>query len=275
MPMNICYYYLIVEPLLPEYKDEPTVEPTSYAIVKTKSKEYKVSFFTNNNQLYMIRIDIPNVPSEIIPEKDLELIQTMKEHILSVLRLTYDHNVSLFPRPMWNFRKLGQAPSLHVKIDEVINPDFDPHVENTRNVFVTTFPIRVQIKLFSDSQDKRLPLQYRYLSLYKLLELEFKKRGKWTNGFQNFISKFEDDFRSLGKDKKLVNYVHELRDKCSHIKSRKDILGVTQLSNRDMLEVHRFFPLMTKICLNMMNEKYRDKGFSLVNYETFSRRLRN
>jgi len=273
--MHICYYYLIVEPLLPEYHDESTVEPASYAIVKTKSKEYKVSFFANNNQLCMIRIDIPNVPSEIIPEEDLEPIQTMKEHILSVLRLTYDHNVSLFPRPMWNFRKLGQTPSFHVKIDEMINPNFDLHVENIRNVFATTFPIRVQIKLFSDSQDKRLPLQYRYLSLYKLLELEFKKRGKWTNEFQNFINRFEDDFKSLGKDKKLANYVHELRDKCSHIKSKKDILGVTQLSNRDMLEVHRFLPLMTKICLNMINEKYRDKGFSLVNYETFSRRLRN
>jgi len=271
--MNICYYYLIVEPLLQEYHDEPAVEPASHAIVKTKSKEYKISFFTNNNQLYMIRIDIPNVPSETIPEEDLEPIQTLKEHILSVLRLTYDHDISLFPRRIWNFRKIGQAPNLHIKIDEVINPNFDPSVENIRNVFVTTFPMRVQIKLFSDSQDKRLPLQYRYLSLYKLLELEFKKKGKWTNGFRNFTSKFEDDFRSLGKDKKLMNYIHELRDKCSHIKLKKNILGVTQLSNRDMLEVHRFLPLMTRICLNMMDEKHPDKGFSLVNYEAFSRRL--
>ena len=273
--MNVCYYYLIVEPLLSEYKDDPSVEPASYTIVKTKSKEYKVSFFTNNSQLYMIRIDIPDMPDETIPETDLEKIQTIKEHILSVLRLTYDHNVSLFPRPIWNFRKQGQDPSLHIKIDQIINPNFDPHVENIRNVFIATFPIRVQIKLFSDSQDKRLPLQYRYLSLYKLLELEFKKRGKWTKEFGEFVGKFEGEFRSFGKDKKLVNYIHELRDRCSHIKTRKDILGVTQLSNEDMLEVYRFFPLMTKICLSMINEKYRDKGFSLADYETFSRKLRN
>ena len=40
------------------------------------------------------------------------------------------------------------------------------------------------------------------------------------------------------------------------------------------LEVYRFLPLMTKMCFSMINEKYREKGFSLVDYKTFCQKLR-
>jgi len=266
---------LIVEPLLLlGYHDDVNVQPSSSAVVKTKLKEYKVSFFTNTNQLYMIRIDIPNVVDKALQQKELETIQTIKEHILSVLRLTYDHDVSLFPRPLWNFIKLGEAPSFHVKIEEIVNPNFDPHVENIRNTFVTTFPIRVQMKLIADAQDKRLPLQYRYLSLYKLLELELKKKEDWTKEIEELTDRFEEEFGSLGQKKKLINYIHSLRVRCAHIKTTKGVIAVTQLSNKDMLEIDRFLPLMTKMCVTLINEKYRETGFSLVDRETFSQKLK-
>jgi hypothetical protein len=273
--MNTCYYYLFVEPLLAEYIDDGKIEPASFALVKTESKEYKVSFFTTHNQLYMARIEVPSVPDETIPDPDLEKIQTIKEHILSVLRLTYDHSVSLFPRSMWNFIKEGEKPSLHIRINEMINPNFDPHVENIRNVFVATFPIRVQIGLLSDSQDKRLPLQYRYLSLYKLLEMEFKKKGKWSDEYDNLVNGFKKEFKELGIPMKPTNYTHCLRDRCAHVKTGKDVVGITQLSNKDMIEVNRFLPLMTRICTNMISKKYPDKGFSLVNFRTFSQEMKN
>jgi len=271
--MNTCYYYLIVEPLLQEYNDDTSVEPAMSVLIKAETKEYRVSFYTSNNQLYMIRIEIPDVPDEVIPEIDLEPIQTIREHIVSVLRLTYDHEVSLFPRPLWNFIKEGQEPNLHIKIDKITNPNFTPHVANIRNVFVTTFPTRVQIKLLSDAQDARLPLQYRYLSLYKILEMEFKKRGKWTREYVEFVSGFEERFKNLGICMKPTNYIIYLRDRCAHIKTGKGMLGITQLSNKDMIEVNRFLPLMTEICAGVVNKKYRDKGFSLVDFEAFSREV--
>src|SRR4030042_5404918 len=137
--MNTYYYYLIVEPLINEYKDDGNAKPVSFAIIETESKQYKVSFFTTHNRLSMVRIDIPNVLDETILETDLKMVQIIKEHVLSVLRLTYDHKVSLFPHTLRNFIKEGQEPDLHVKMSEIIRTDFDPHVENIRNVFVTTF----------------------------------------------------------------------------------------------------------------------------------------
>jgi hypothetical protein len=273
--MNTCYYYLFFEPILAEYIDEGNIEPASFALIETESKVYRISFFTTHNQLYMVRIEIPRVPDETIPESDLDIIQTIKEHILSVLRLTYDHSVSLFPRTMWNFVREGEKPGLHVRINELVNPHSDSQVENARNVFVATFPIRVQIKLLSDSQDKRLPLQYRYLSLFKLLEMEFKKKRSWISEYDDFIDSFKEEFKSLGIRMKPASYIHCLRDRCAHITTGKDALGITQLSNKDMVEVNRFLPLMTKICVSAIDKKHPDMGFSLVDYQTFSQEMRD
>ena len=272
--MNTCYYYLFVEPLQNEYIDSGNNEPASFAMIKTQSKQYTVSFFKTQNQLYMIRIEIPSVPDETIPESDCDTIQMIKEHVLSVLRLTYDHDVSLFPRPMWNFIKEGEKPSLHVKISEIVNPNFDPHVENIRDVFVKTYSLRVQTKLLSDSQDKRLPLQYRYLSLYKSLELEFKKKGKWVIEYKEFLDSFKVDFKNLGVQMKPANYIHCLRDRCAHITTGKDVIGITQLSNKDMAEVSKFLPLMIKICVSMLDKNYPSKGFSVVGTQTFVQKLK-
>jgi hypothetical protein len=271
--MNTCYYYLFVGPILAEYTDDGSIEPASFALVETESKVFRVSFFTTHNQLYMIRIEIPRVSDETIPESDLDIIQTIKEHVLSVLRLTYDHSVSI-SRTIYNFVEEGEKPSLHVRISEMINPNFDPHVENVRNVFVTTFPIRVQIGLLSDSQDKRLPLQYRYLSSYKLLEIEFKKKGSWISEFDDLVSSFKEEFKSLGIRMKPPKYIHCLRDRCAHITTGKDAVGITQLSNKDMVEIDRFLPLMTKICVSAIDKRHPDKGFSLVNYQTFSQEMK-
>lgn len=265
--MNTCYYYWIVEPLINEYEDDGNVKPSSSAVIKAGLKEYNVSFFTTQKRLYMIRIDIPNVLDETILETDMEMVQIIKEHILSVLRLTYDPKASLYPLQLWSFIEEGQKPNLHVKMNETIRTDFDPNIGNIRNAFVTTFPIMVQIKLLSDAQDKRLPLQYRYLSLYKLIEMELKKKGKWITEYEQFVSSFEDEFRNLGIHMKPTNYIIRLRDRCAHIKTGKDVLGITQLSNKDMIEIDRFFPLMTKICAKLISKKYPDKGFSLVDHD--------
>ena len=75
--MNTCYYYLFVEPILPEYIDDGSIEPASFALIEKGSKVFRVSFFTTHNQLYMIRIEIPRVSDETIPESDLDIIQTI------------------------------------------------------------------------------------------------------------------------------------------------------------------------------------------------------
>jgi hypothetical protein len=273
--MKTCYYYLIVEPLLNRYRDDADTKPTSTGLIKIKSKKYKISFFMDGTRLSMIRIDIPDLPGKTIPEQDLESVHILREHIVSVLRLNYDSEASLFSHAMRVFREKGLGPILSIKLKQIlkITPNLAPYIENIRDTLVVSFPLRVQTKLLSDAQDERLPLQYRYLSLYKLLEMECKREGRWKQEFERLVNRSEAEFRNLGIKMKPVNYIHYLRDRCAHIKTNREAYGVTQLSRKDMAEIRKFLPLMTSICTTSLNENHSDVDFSLVDEKTFRQEI--
>ncbi len=55
------------------------------------------------------RLTVPNLSEDQIPESLTPFIQSTKEHLLSVLRLTYDFDLHFFSRPIWFFVKTGEA----------------------------------------------------------------------------------------------------------------------------------------------------------------------
>lgn len=262
--MKKCHLYYAVEPLLPEYRDDGNIRPLFTVPVKTPSKTYEVALFGTDQHVYMIRIMVPDLEEGEegqIPEADWRVVYALKEHMVSVLRITFDHDVSLYPRNFWNFIDMDGEPSLHIEIREVINPDYKLNGENIRNVFVNTSAARNEIKLFSDAQDERIPLQYRYLSLYKILELEFMGKSGWRQpDFSRFMGGFRVEFDTLGLgQRKLEGYVRDLRNRCAHLRRGMALFGVTMLNNKDAAEVERFLPLMTKICATILNTKYEGK----------------
>lgn len=263
--MKKAYFYFLVEPTIQKYVDNDSIRPIFEVPLITKTKTYKVALFSTKNTIYMLRIMIPDLEEEKIPEEDMKRVLTLKEHMLSVLRVTYNQDVSISPYNFWNFRYQNEPPDLNIGFNMFLNPDFQVNSENIRSVYINTFSVRNHIRLFSDAQDKRIPLQYRYLSLYKLIELEFKQKGQWREEFTKFLEKFEDDFTKLGlTKKKLNNYIHDIRDRCAHIKSAKEVIGVTELSREAAIEVSTFLPFLTNICATMLNEKYKDRGFSFI-----------
>lgn len=274
--MKTAYYYFAVEPLVERYEDTPEIKPLISIPVHTQSKSFEISFFALDNQLHMIRVAVPNLVEERISDEDAKIVQTLKEHALSVLRVTYDHDVSLFPLHWWSFAEEGKEYRASILMKQHPESAFGIYGNNIRNVFVSTFPLRHHMALISDSQDSRVPLQYRYLSLYKILELEFKKLGKWERASLNaFLSRFEDDFQKVHGDKlRLKNYIHLLRDKCAHIKTGKDVIGVTQLSGKDVEEVNGFLPFMVNLCTQLLNEKYHTMGFSIMKRQQYAEFLR-
>jgi len=130
------------------------------------------------------------------------------------------------------------------------------------------------MKLLSDAQDERLPLQYRYLSIYKLLEMEYKREGRWKQEFERAANKSEAEFKNLGIKMKPVNYIHYLRDRCAHIKTNREAYGVTQLSRKDMVEISKFLPTLNRFCIGIINEKYHDADVSLVDQKGYLKTLR-
>ena len=246
-----------------EFIDNENIIPVVQMNIIVNDKIIEVALLGNEKTIQMIRILVPNLERELVTAEDLRIIQVLKEHMMSILRLNYDPTVNSAVN-VHNFRKSNEYPNLSFTLQTVINIDFDVRNNMIIGSYLNSFDIRNQLKLLSDSTREEIPIQYRFLSLYKLLELEFKVEGSWNLNFSLYIEEFNEEFQSLNiSTRKLENYIHEQRDKCAHIKSNKDILGITELSQKDLITLDSFFPLMRKISILIINRRYSNEIFGI------------
>jgi hypothetical protein len=107
----------------------------------------------------------------------------MKQHILAVLRLTHDVDIQELRQGVTHLsigaKDINGTPDLHIRIE--VHSGKRTDWENVRNTFLNTTEIKPLIVLIGDVQNGALPLQYRYLSLYRAFELEFRTKGRWIN----------------------------------------------------------------------------------------------
>jgi len=260
-PSPNCFYYWFIEPIKAQYKDDGSLNPAFKIPVKTNLGECELApFLDSKGHLNFIRFKIPGYASEELQQEHAKLLQKVKEHLISILRLMYDSKTQVYPLHCQASSKDGK-PHLYVKLLEQ-RPTFP--ATSVRDMLIVTWSKSTEIKLFTDALDERIPLQYRYLSLYKILENHFKKRRRWReNELGEFLSQFSTGFDEISTKLPLVNYIHTLRDRCAHIKTGKDILGVTQLSQRQVAEVERFLPLLKNICITLLNSA-SDGKFTLM-----------
>src|SRR5262249_8020518 len=93
------------------------------------------------------------------------------------------------------YEEVGKPHRMGLRLAETLNETYQLNYENVRSSFVSGFPLRNELKLLSDGVNQRIPVQFRMLSLYKLLELRFKVRGKWTAAYGTFVRRFEDEYQ--------------------------------------------------------------------------------
>jgi hypothetical protein len=185
--------------------------------------------------------------------------------MVAVLRLTYDKSLERL-RSGDEFVSLGQfsneegTPQLKMHISTHKTEGFKIDVDLIRNFFIASRGLRVMLTLVTDATHPMTPLPFKYLSLYKVLELEMRAKGRWI-GLQELLVKFEKDFKALEISKaKLINFLHRYRDKCAHIRTGGlDELGLTGLESADSKTVRAFLPLFRRIVVTMLNDRYGDR----------------
>jgi hypothetical protein len=252
----------LIEPIRSNFSDSSESIPAFEAPIVFNDKDYKLALFVDNNGLpEYARLTICGLQSNAIPQDILPLIQVVKEHLLSVLRVMYHPDANLFPRPIWTFIEENVPYKMGLEISQ-LTPAMTFNPEKTHDLFVGSFPHREELRLFIDGQDSHIPLQYRYLSLYKILELHFKDRDKWLEDkIEIILQRYEDRFRSAGIERKPLTHIHILRNKCAHFRTRgrKDTIGVTHLHHKEAAEVERILPILTDICVDVINERAKGR----------------
>jgi hypothetical protein len=230
---------------------EQGLAPIELAIIGSQSK------------LELIRVGTPDGDGELSPE-EIYRIDSITDHAISVIRLLYNFNVDLWSVG-GNHLKIGQhskddgSPQLSLDIKTFAPPgQFDG--KKLKEAISATLPIRVLISLLAQAQDPITPVVFKYLCLYKILELELKTNGYWV-GLEDHLSKYENSFRELNiSGAKLKNFLHNYRDKCAHIKiGSRDEIGLTGIGSKDGTIVTNFMPLFHRVVTDLVNKRYSDK----------------
>src|SRR5271170_5595821 len=260
--MAIWYNYCIVLPLKETYVDDGSRDLCTAHINITTAGEFQVSLVGTQTAIELIRVATLNSDGNLTPRQS-ETVGKIIDHMLAVLRLTFDADVQLFrkgPAPFsLGCRSVNDKPSLKFAIKEHLNIGFVFNADNIRNTFVHTASMRHLTILLGDTQDGALPLQYRYLSLYKAFELEFRASGKWVDLTSLFAS-VNERYLALDVSKRpLAKLFHEPRDKCAHIKTGgTDHLGIVGLNDPDSKLVSAIYPLLLETILAHISVNNKD-----------------
>jgi hypothetical protein len=108
------------------------------------------------------------------------------------------------------------------------------------------------------------------LDLCTNAELHYKKQGKWReDGFELLLGKYTSQFVGIDIIRKPIAHIHMLRDKCAHIKTgiSKETFGVTELNHKEAVEVSKILPIMSNICIEIINE--RANGAFVIEKKSF------
>ena len=88
-------------------------------------------------------------------------------YLLGLRNVSFE-TISNVQRP----RRLGVALKLPSR-------PFTP--ETVTNLFARSLNHREEFRLYSNGVNEGIPAQYRFLSFYKLLEMQCRRKGKWNN----------------------------------------------------------------------------------------------
>jgi hypothetical protein len=105
--------------------------------------------------------------------------------------------------------------------------------------------------------NQAIPPEYRFLSLYKLLEMQFRRRGEWNEAkLQKYLLPLAPEFAQRGFKETPLQLLHEVRDKCAHVRTgkRREVLGVSELNHRQLVRVLKILPILGKACAAVLHD---------------------
>jgi len=250
-----CGYYWIINPPPNQVTDDGNRIPAVDVTIECNGTEHKALVFTNSSgRPELIKALLTGLPSQEIPEDCLPFLQSIKEHMLTALRLAYDENISAWDFSMWSFAEDDKTPSLNVAVKLPSRP-VTPDVIS--NLFAQSLNFREQFRLYSNGVNEGIPAQYRFLSLYKLIEMQFRRKGKWNQSkLRELVQQFDSDFRQKGIKNDPIAAIHAYRDKCAHITSgkRRDSIGVSELNHKELVSVLTILPVVARIGAEILRQ---------------------
>ena len=160
---------------------------------------------------------------------------------------------------MWNFLQPDEGPSLTIRITEPLNPDYRVNVEGIRRLFAAPQNLRPIIHLIADGSDFRLPIQFRFLSLYKIIEMNYRvsSNKRFNELIMPFLPLFQTVYPEVTTSAALCKRLAILRNRCAHIKLTTGELGFSHFEAEND-ELFKAMPIIRRVAVKCISINYPD-----------------
>lgn len=250
-----AYFYFLIKPIRELVVDNDTSIGLEIEIQNHNVKMGLLQY--EDGQPKALRFEINNLSKEEIPEHIMDIIHASKEHFLSIVRMNYDHEFEFLDKAIWSFHDTDKGPALNIKFTEEF---FPPDLESIKNVFINSIGHRNLIKLLTDGTNTRLPLKFRFLSLYKIIEFKFLKNGKWKiDELKTYLLPYEHNLSSKKLRRPFYNLLHDIRNRCAHFKTNGEGLGISALKRKDEMEINDILEELISATTSIVNAELQGK----------------
>lgn len=257
-------YYTALRPLRDNYVDDGS-SVLVLVPVHDNGLNVEVAVIGTRDDVQMIRVSVSGIneePSAI----ERKWFDDLTDSMLALLRIFCDPEIS-FAEPNFRYANTledGLPPDLNIGVKRGVLP-YSLDISFATAFMRSDKELKNILRLYADALHPYLPMQYRYLSAFKVIEHEFKlSRKKWRPELDAILSHFQIEYEELQVSKMpLKAFMIDLRDKCAHIKvGDADRLTIVGIGSPDTLLVIRFLPLVLKIVQRHVFDTYKSDGAS-------------
>jgi hypothetical protein len=218
--------------------------------------------FGKPSKIRAIRVSIPETDGPTIDSEDYKRYLKLRIYLLDCIRINYDASIEYFRRgdaifSFHNFLEPDVGLNMAVRIREPPNPDYRVNSEGLKALIAAPPNMRPIVHLIADGSDYRLPLQFRFLSVYKIIEMHFAVTP--NRAFSAFIKPFIPAFHAVYPDvvtvAELCKALSALRNRCAHIELTTGELGFSH-PEAETEELYNAMPIVKRIAIQCVRVKY-------------------
>lgn len=269
---RFLFCYWLIEPTRGGIVDDGSLTPAIKADYKLNGRDCAFSFFCDDlGYPWFIKLVLPDIGSDKIPDWALPIISMVPEHWKSILNVVWSPGVSYFPLPTFVVRNCRDSVGVVSRLRIPDHPNFAPIPAGA--LFAATVSFREEFKLFSDGVNEVIPEVYRYLALYKLYEGFYRPSGRWDNErVDGLMASLQWAEEEMGLKKTLRAEMADIRDRCAHSIIGSGKPGIRALSHMDMNRLRDMLAIGMIIGRDIINT-LADGKFQLPLEMTRSQRL--
>ncbi len=230
--------------------------PAFRSEITGSSKPMGISLFAKGGVPEAILIEIGGVTEEDDLEPFGQLIHSLCEHMRLVLTVTVSPFLQYHPVVMATYLKAGMAQA-SIDTSTIYKEIQEPNWTGIKGVFNETSGIRSLFGYFAVGCNEAIPFQFRFLSLFMIIERLFKKSNVWDKASRDqILDQHHAALTPAGWQGSTFAYLSNIRDKCAHpwIGS-KGAEGTHSLSAHGNMEIGVVLHGLIKLCSDLLMSK--------------------